>query len=178
MTKTNIVITVVIAKLSVDMELETLIIGVENKMVKNIRITGAIYTKARAIMTDENNNSHRKLTFTPHPEQGYSLTGRKISDPEPPCHLCRAGHKPTSQPRAQSEHMRNYLSQINYAEIEQRVVARMVRDFNDSNLKSRIVTFQDELQFWIADGEKTQVVTLLEKLGFHPAEHFINKYYK
>lgn len=111
-------------------------------------------------------------------EDRLSPTGRKISDPEPPYPLCKAGHKPILRPVSHSDHLNNYLSQVNYAELEQRVMAGMIADFNNSPLKSHIKTFQDELSFEVAEGEKDRVVELLKVLGFYSAEDFVNAYCK
>lgn len=98
-------------------------------------------------------NDSEKLRFA----DGLSLTGRKIGDPEPPCPLCEAGHKPK---------LVNYAVQMNYTILEQIARARLINEFNNSSLKSRINLFQDEITINVSPGEKEQVIELLKKLGF------------
>lgn len=93
----------------------------------------------------------------------------KLFDKDSKCPLCEAGDKSVS---SKSQYI-NYQIQMNFADAQRRAILLMVKEFNESELKSTILIFQDELLFNIADGEKEQVVSLLEKLNFCCAEGII-----
>jgi len=57
---------------------------------------------------------------------------------------------------------------INYAKLEQKLILNVNKEFEEQNLKSRVILqLHDELVFNIVPEEKEQVTQILDKLGFY-----------